>query len=90
MSEAERACRYCLSGEGGELVAPCDCRGTSRWVHVDCLLRWHRMGGSLKECTECKGLYRDSGSYRVHRGAAPRIPASHSIVAMLTLNSILG
>eukprot|EP01017_Pseudomicrothorax_dubius_P043384 TRINITY_DN7212_c0_g1_i3.p1 TRINITY_DN7212_c0_g1~~TRINITY_DN7212_c0_g1_i3.p1 ORF type:complete len:522 (+),score=97.84 TRINITY_DN7212_c0_g1_i3:156-1721(+) len=40
-----RACRICLS-EGGELenplVAPCDCSGTMKYVHINCLQQWLR------------------------------------------------
>ncbi|CAD7947621.1 unnamed protein product [Amoebophrya sp. A120] len=34
-------CRYCLSGEG-ELVAPCDCKGTNQYVHLQCLRQWQK------------------------------------------------
>lgn len=41
-------CRFCLdskppSGSEGDerrLVAPCDCKGTSKFVHIACLKRW--------------------------------------------------
>lgn len=34
-------CRFCLA-EGEDLVAPCECRGSQRWVHLSCLRRWQR------------------------------------------------
>jgi len=42
-SEGEESiCRYCLD-PGGELIAPCVCRGGQKWVHLDCLRKWQRM-----------------------------------------------
>lgn len=34
-------CWICYSGtDGGELVSPCKCRGSMRWVHRECLHTW--------------------------------------------------
>jgi hypothetical protein len=34
-------CWICYSGkEEGELISPCKCRGSMRWVHRDCLHKW--------------------------------------------------
>ncbi|CAM9563675.1 unnamed protein product, partial [Phaeothamnion confervicola] len=55
-----RQCYMCFGGrtaageeeEGGEeaagnpLVAPCACRGDTRWVHLRCLRRWHSGGAA--------------------------------------------
>lgn len=39
----DRTCRFCFEGpEAGELLAPCCCTGTIRWVHSHCLKRWQR------------------------------------------------
>lgn len=49
MEDTPRACRICLDGPeaGRELIEPCACRGSMRWVHADCLSEWwqHRAGG---------------------------------------------
>jgi ubiquitin-conjugating enzyme E2 J2 len=34
------ACRFCHSG--GDLVAPCDCKGSSQYVHLACLQQWQK------------------------------------------------
>ncbi len=39
--EPEKVCRYCLV-DTGELVNPCSCRGSSQWVHKQCLRQWQR------------------------------------------------
>eukprot|EP00186_Timspurckia_oligopyrenoides_P003766 CAMPEP_0182442454 /NCGR_PEP_ID=MMETSP1172-20130603/1367_1 /TAXON_ID=708627 /ORGANISM="Timspurckia oligopyrenoides, Strain CCMP3278" /LENGTH=551 /DNA_ID=CAMNT_0024637319 /DNA_START=81 /DNA_END=1736 /DNA_ORIENTATION=- len=42
--DGELMCRYCFEGaEEGELIAPCDCSGGQKYVHLSCLRRWQRM-----------------------------------------------
>jgi len=38
----EEMCRYCFDTEG-ELIAPCKCTGSQRWVHEECLRKWQRI-----------------------------------------------
>lgn len=39
-------CRICFmgasDGEGNDLVSPCKCEGSQKWVHLHCLRRWQR------------------------------------------------
>jgi hypothetical protein len=40
-ADNERECWICYEGsDEGELIAPCSCRGSLRWVHKECLQRW--------------------------------------------------
>mmetsp|Transcript_30046 Transcript_30046/g.54775 ORF Transcript_30046/g.54775 Transcript_30046/m.54775 type:complete len:430 (-) Transcript_30046:81-1370(-) len=40
---AEKICRICFDGSAeGELVSPCDCVGSQKYVHLSCLRRWQR------------------------------------------------
>ncbi|KAJ9440572.1 ERAD-associated E3 ubiquitin-protein ligase doa10 [Diplonema papillatum] len=32
-------CRICRTGEG-VLISPCSCKGTCKWVHEECLIKW--------------------------------------------------
>jgi hypothetical protein len=61
----ERRCRFCLYGVQTddddpsikeELIAPCDCSGSSKWIHRSCLRKWqHRVqvdGGNHPAQTE--------------------------------------
>jgi len=44
--EANRVCRICLGDEeesDGDLFSPCLCRGTSAFVHRECLNTWRRI-----------------------------------------------
>ena len=33
-------CRICLDNEGDDLIAPCNCKGTQKYVHRSCLDNW--------------------------------------------------
>ena len=41
---SEAVCRICY-GEGScsDIVEPCACRGSVRWVHKSCLQSWQRL-----------------------------------------------
>mmetsp|Transcript_20148 Transcript_20148/g.33284 ORF Transcript_20148/g.33284 Transcript_20148/m.33284 type:complete len:248 (+) Transcript_20148:67-810(+) len=53
----ETACRVCLTAEPEhDLIAPCLCSGTSKWVHRVCLDLWRRssvVSGAVSSCTTC-------------------------------------
>ena len=40
MDESADVCRFCFAG--GKLVAPCACKGSTKWVHLDCLQQWQK------------------------------------------------
>jgi hypothetical protein len=43
-SSTQRVCRICLGeeedDEDGELIYPCKCAGTMRYIHIHCLREW--------------------------------------------------
>jgi putative AlgH/UPF0301 family transcriptional regulator len=49
-------CRICLES-GGELLTPCDCKGTARFVHAACVAEWQasqqERRGSAHRSTRC-------------------------------------
>ena len=49
------SCRICLEpGEREELIAPCSCRGTSKYVHPECLHTWRYLHPArASQCTTC-------------------------------------
>ena len=50
-------CRYCLEPDG-DFVSPCQCSGTSRYVHVDCLNQWRHTNPNYRDtCRECGAHY---------------------------------
>jgi putative AlgH/UPF0301 family transcriptional regulator len=53
-------CRFCLD-TGIDLVAPCACNGSQRYVHLNCLRRWqHAMRGDeirARVCSVCQSPF---------------------------------
>ena len=50
-------CRYCLESDGS-FVSPCQCSGTSQYVHMDCLNQWRHTNPNYKDiCRECGAHY---------------------------------
>ncbi|KAK9713427.1 hypothetical protein RND81_06G026200 [Saponaria officinalis] len=52
-------CRICLESEGRDFIAPCKCKGTSKFVHRECLDQWRSVkeGFAFAHCTTCKAPY---------------------------------
>ena len=86
--EEAHECWICYSGaEAGELVSPCRCRGSMRWVHTACLHRWittrvteystERMfergsaGPDRFACPNCETPFEFVDAARGEGGAAP-------------------
>lgn len=58
--EEDLCCRICLeSDERINLIAPCSCSGTQKWVHRECLNKWRAMreDRAFSRCTECLTSY---------------------------------
>eukprot|EP00658_Telonema_sp_P-2_P057555 TRINITY_DN4599_c0_g1_i4.p1 TRINITY_DN4599_c0_g1~~TRINITY_DN4599_c0_g1_i4.p1 ORF type:complete len:289 (+),score=46.41 TRINITY_DN4599_c0_g1_i4:215-1081(+) len=74
---AARECRICFekgkTGRMFDLVAPCLCRGTSKYVHRTCLDQWRaQSASSFCRCHECHFKYRlqhdlQQGRWTKHR-----------------------
>ena len=54
-------CRICFESDNPhDLISPCNCSGTSKYVHRECLNRWRVISNnpnSLTECNQCKFEY---------------------------------
>ncbi|KAK3219082.1 hypothetical protein Dsin_013052 [Dipteronia sinensis] len=52
-------CRICLDIGGEDLIAPCHCRGTQKYVHRSCLDNWRstKEGFAFAHCTECRAMF---------------------------------
>ncbi|XP_021761923.1 E3 ubiquitin-protein ligase MARCH8-like [Chenopodium quinoa] len=52
-------CRICLEIEGEDLIAPCHCKGTQKYVHRSCLDNWRstKEGFAFAHCTECRANF---------------------------------
>ena len=64
-----RICRYCRT-PGGELVSPCNCKGSNEFTHMECLAKWQYQAilsqnthpkyqtGLEKICNVCQSEFR--------------------------------
>ncbi|KAH1105370.1 hypothetical protein AAZX31_13G353500 [Glycine max] len=52
-------CRICLDIGGEDLIAPCHCKGTQKYVHRSCLDNWRstKEGFAFSHCTECRAVF---------------------------------
>ncbi|XP_047307053.1 E3 ubiquitin-protein ligase MARCHF8 [Impatiens glandulifera] len=52
-------CRICLDIGGDDLIAPCHCKGTQKYVHRSCLDNWRstKEGFAFAHCTECRAVF---------------------------------
>eukprot|EP00303_Exanthemachrysis_gayraliae_P015531 CAMPEP_0206028526 /NCGR_PEP_ID=MMETSP1464-20131121/45092_1 /ASSEMBLY_ACC=CAM_ASM_001124 /TAXON_ID=119497 /ORGANISM="Exanthemachrysis gayraliae, Strain RCC1523" /LENGTH=117 /DNA_ID=CAMNT_0053402589 /DNA_START=8 /DNA_END=358 /DNA_ORIENTATION=- len=59
--ENTRQCRICLStDEPEDIIAPCACSGSVRWVHRACLDEWRAQelrANAFEQCELCKFRY---------------------------------
>ena len=67
LPEDEPTCRICLDGAAlpsHPLLQPCACRGSSTWIHADCLTEWRRSTSAKADaayrCGQCHDYYRDA------------------------------
>eukprot|EP00747_Dinoflagellata_sp_TGD_P017385 gnl/TRDRNA2_/TRDRNA2_125793_c0_seq1.p2 gnl/TRDRNA2_/TRDRNA2_125793_c0~~gnl/TRDRNA2_/TRDRNA2_125793_c0_seq1.p2 ORF type:complete len:162 (+),score=4.14 gnl/TRDRNA2_/TRDRNA2_125793_c0_seq1:91-576(+) len=55
------SCRICMESKPVErLISPCNCRGTMKYVHVECLQHWRATCTSKLSkyrCDQCHGEY---------------------------------
>ena len=48
-------CRICLeTDEIGSLISPCNCRGSSQWVHTVCLNEWRNANINRRSNRQCE------------------------------------
>ena len=57
----DMTCRICLEDDNRDcMIAPCQCNGSSKWVHRHCLDQWrvNQEDRAFSKCTECLFEYR--------------------------------
>ncbi|KMS98342.1 hypothetical protein BVRB_4g093560 [Beta vulgaris subsp. vulgaris] len=59
VNSEQAQCRICLDNEGEDLIAPCHCKGTQKYVHRSCLDNWRstKEGFAFAHCTECRARF---------------------------------
>lgn len=63
-------CRICFDDDTSteQLVAPCKCNGSSKWVHLSCLRRWRRTCDTRvgrEVCDVCCSVYDDDDAFTI-------------------------
>ena len=57
--EDVKICRICFE-DNNELISPCRCSGTSKWIHLECLQKWRFTStnpNSVIKCSTCNTKY---------------------------------
>lgn len=81
----ENICRVCRSGAspGQELLYPCKCSGSIKYVHEDCLNEWLKHSGK-EECELCKHRFTYTPIYK---STMPRrLPITVLIIGIMKLS----
>eukprot|EP00937_MAST-01D_sp_MAST-1D-sp2_P002208 g2208.t1 len=94
--EQEQVCRICYEpacAELGELMSPCLCRGSVRFVHAQCLRTWRFHSAnpaSRYECDSCsfRYVFRRSWKAAVFRSAL--VLHVHAFIGLVALTLIAG
>lgn len=79
-------CRFCLENVPvEELISPCKCGGTVRFVHLECLRHWQREVGNSERatiCQVCRGTFSvapiPTGSFGRGREVRPLFEMVHT------------
>lgn len=60
-SDSPLICRICLENNDEELIFPCKCKGTHKYIHASCLDKWRHSNVNSKNykyCELCKYKYK--------------------------------
>jgi E3 ubiquitin-protein ligase MARCH5 len=71
-------CRVCLDQDDyEELIAPCQCNGTNKFIHRACLTRWIEVSGNAETCPTCTSAYNED--VRISLPVAPGDEEQHTL-----------
>ncbi|KAI0016624.1 hypothetical protein F4780DRAFT_758464 [Xylariomycetidae sp. FL0641] len=79
--------RY-IDEDGREMINPCKCNGSIKWVHEDCLKHWLNEGHY--ECSRCKYRYQFTRLTWAQRLRSPLLTLAITIGILLTTVFLLG
>ncbi|KAL3901106.1 MAG: hypothetical protein SGCHY_000859 [Lobulomycetales sp.] len=83
--EEKKTCRLCFSDEtepGDKMISPCKCKGTMKYIHLNCLNEWRRVSqkrDSYFKCDQC------GYKYRLGRTGLAKLVVNEAVVTLLTL-----
>ena len=93
-------CRFCLEdADEDQLIAPCNCDGSHKYVHAECLAEWRRgrFPGARRRCNVCNAKWTTKPPPRAEREffaravkTAPRYrPAARDVAHAAALRALL-
>ncbi|KRH91797.1 Protein involved in mRNA turnover and stability, partial [Pseudoloma neurophilia] len=80
-------CKFCYQSNG-QLISPCSCKGSIKFVHYQCLKRW-RLKKQLKEikyCEQCYEEYKIQDDYKISKRVINIITLGFIAIIILTFN----
>jgi len=82
----EKTCRICFSTEDesdeslGRLFSPCLCKGTMKYVHVECLNHWRLVNRQkMYQCSSCNYIY------NFRRTSFAKVITNEFVLSIITL-----
>ncbi|ORX82847.1 hypothetical protein K493DRAFT_320371, partial [Basidiobolus meristosporus CBS 931.73] len=83
----EKQCRICYGGleeepSFGKLISPCKCKGTMKYVHLECLNSWRLASGGGKSFFECDSCHY---KYNFQRTAMAKVATNPFVLTLFSL-----
>ncbi|KAH7648588.1 hypothetical protein FG379_002058 [Cryptosporidium bovis] len=85
-----KECRFCFGSDTtlSPLIAPCNCKGTQEYIHLECLSKWQRIQinnrpWSSKFCSVCRHPYMTPGNRNIVSAFSNIV--RHPNIQMLTM-----
>lgn len=97
-SSIENECRICQSGGSEDLISPCKCSGSAKWVHESCIVRWFQVSNT-SSCELCarhvliKKTTKPLQQWRLPRGKlgpCSRVDLWYLFVTIFSICTIIG
>ncbi len=97
LNNDERTCRICFEGEtiDNELIHPCLCKGTQKYIHLKCLQEWRKINKDNPEkrdyCEICKYHYavKEYDNYLNYKISHDIITNSLIFILLILLSGLL-
>eukprot|EP01114_Cavostelium_apophysatum_P009945 TRINITY_DN23276_c0_g1_i1.p1 TRINITY_DN23276_c0_g1~~TRINITY_DN23276_c0_g1_i1.p1 ORF type:complete len:247 (-),score=27.00 TRINITY_DN23276_c0_g1_i1:552-1292(-) len=81
--EDEKMCRICHGGEDdGKLISPCKCKGSIKYVHIECLDRWRQTSSNSQSYFQCENCHY---KYNFSRPSYAQLMKSKIVLHVVTL-----
>ena len=91
----DKICRICYDDQNGEeLISPCKCSGSVKWVLNSCLQKWIDISRK-KECSACKHVYQYQKKYKkkfykyLDKGYVPKLLTICFILVSTILSGLI-